>query len=98
MTHFHQLEHAIATATDLAKVRAEVLAAMDADRITSVQARQLLAAIHQRTGKAQQRRRAEAAERLRLAEEFERTVPALDGVEAPYEPQRDEDGNWRDGW
>ena len=46
------LEHAIATATDLAKVRAEVLAAMDADRITSVQARQLLAAIHGRKGKA----------------------------------------------
>lgn len=46
------LEHAIATATDLAKVRAEVLAAMDADRITSVEARQLLTAIHERTGKA----------------------------------------------
>ena len=46
------LEHAIATATDLSKVRAEVLAALDGDRITSVQARQLLSAIHERTGKA----------------------------------------------
>ena len=46
------LEHAIATATDLAKVRAEVLAAMDADRITSVQARQLLESMPEpRTGR-----------------------------------------------
>jgi len=48
-----------------------------------------------------ERRVAIAAERRRLEEEFAGTVPAADGVEAPeerYEPVRDEDGGWQDGW
>lgn len=81
----------IATTQDPDAAAAEVRKALDADRIGYLEAKQLLVAVRKR-------RQALAEERRRLADEFDRTVPAAEGVEAPYVPERDEDGNWRDGW
>ena len=88
----HQLESLIASSPDPDTLAERVWEAWD--DIGSPAVRRLLTAIRER-------RVAIAAERRRLEEEFAGTVPAADGVEAPeerYEPVRDEDGGWQDGW
>lgn len=88
----HHLESAIATSADPDTLVERIWAAWD--DIGSPAVRRLLTQVRER-------RQAIAAERRRLEEEFARTVPAAEGVEAPeerYEPVRDEDGGWQDGW
>lgn len=76
-TH-HQLEALIACHADLDHVERRIWQAWDADEIGSSACVTLL-------GKLRERRQADAEERRRLAEEFDRAVPAAEGVEAPEE-------------
>jgi glyoxylase-like metal-dependent hydrolase (beta-lactamase superfamily II) len=72
----HQLQSLVASHADLDHVSGVIWAAWDADEIGSAACRQLL-------GKVRDRRVAMAEERRRLAVEFDRTVPAAEGLEAP---------------
>jgi hypothetical protein len=62
--------------SQLDAVKADALAALDRDEIGSVACKEVLVAIAAR-------RVAMAEERRRLAVEFDRTVPAAEGLEAP---------------
>ena len=70
------LHSLLTTHPDLEHVSRSIWAAWERDEIGSPQCRQLLSELRAR-------RVREAEERRRLADEFERTAPAPEGVEAP---------------
>lgn len=90
-TTHHQLEALIEVAADMDDVQRRIWQAWERDQIGSAACMSLL-------GKVRERRQADAAERRRLAEEFDRAVPAAEGVEAPEERGDAWEEDARDGW